>query len=202
MTYPYDPEEWELSTIRAVQDWATTGLNSGLYEVVMEFPAPAIEAKTMPFTKAMVHFEVDAIEIAPVGIGENVFALNYDPVGKTVTPQFSEVAVINFDVGIWTSDRTGGTTTRARLRQYLQELFGVGSRVKFRKATDGGDGGIEILSFSGGRNSPDTIGDVPVYRTVNSELEVRVFTRTKIDSDNTGPSIETIVQAPGLTILG
>lgn len=204
MIYKYDPEDWLLSTTRAIKSWVEQGLDLTVYEVLMGFPGAGMNSSSVsvPFSKAMVHFEVDAIDSGRVGFGDGAFALNYDEAAKTVTPQYGEVHNINFDVGIWTSDRSGGGTARLLLRQHLQQIFGVGAVERFRAATDKGDGGVAIINFTGGRNTPDAINDVPVYRTINSELEVRVFSRTKLVPDEAAPAIEQIDQSPGLTILG
>jgi hypothetical protein len=127
MIQKYDPENWLLSVIRCIKEWTETGLNPDLFEIVMEFPGARFDEMKVPFSKSLVHFEVDSIDSSPLGMGDNAFADNYNAVDKTVNPQYAEMHVVNFDVGIWTADKSGGTTYRALLRQHLQNLFGVGA---------------------------------------------------------------------------
>jgi hypothetical protein len=210
----YNPEEFLESTTRAIEEYASDSFNNivrdvqgnpaGLevYEIMMEFPGPALDERTMPFTKTLIHFEIDGIDSQLLGMGDNVFADNYNEEDQTVNPQDALLHVINFDVGVWASARSGGTTSRLRAWQTLRDIFGSPiAQDTFRTITDGGDGCVEILQYQGGRFVRDTVNDVPVYRTVDGQLEVRVFSRTPI-SDAPVPAIEEIVQAPALTILG
>jgi hypothetical protein len=168
----------------------------------MEFPGADIDAKTVPLKKTLIHFAIDAIESREVGMGDNVFNSNYNATTHTVTPQSAMVNVVNFDIGIWASDESGGTTQRMRARQLLQNLFGIGAVAKFRTRTDGGNGGVEILRFSGGRFITEPVNDIRLYRMVDGQMDVRVYSRTPLSFAETGPAIEEIVQAPNLTIIG
>jgi hypothetical protein len=207
----YNPEKWLDSTIRCLVDYTYTRLSEllnldshELYDVVSEFPAPALadRSREVPLTKIVIHFEMDALEERVVGFGENVFANNYDPELFANFPQEATLCRINFDVGIWSSDRTGGTTARFETRRLLSQIFaGATALQAFRTATDGGDGGIEIVRYSGGRFATDKINDVIVYRAVDGTLETKVFSRTPLPLA-AGPTIEQITQSPGLTVLG
>jgi len=210
----YDPENWLESAINEIKNYATAGFNAAVlddqfasagdevYNVIMEFPGPAMDRSEIPLTRTVVHFEVDDMTDREVGFGMNQFADNYDSVAHTVNPQYARQHLINFDVGIWASARSGGLTSRIRAKQILENLFGDPSgQVALRTATDGGDGVVEIISYSGGRFIIDHITDSPVYRMIDGALVVRVFSRTKL-SDTPGPAIEEIVQDPNLEIIG
>ena len=201
----YDPEIYYESTLREIKRYveaALTGPLADAYDVIMEFPGPLLDAKKVPLLKTLIHFEVDDLQSRALGLGENIYDWNYDSVAQTVNPQEARRHVFSFDVGIWAFDKTGGTTARMRARQLLDRLFlGSLATQSLRDFTDGGDGGLEIVSYTGGRNVQDTVNDVPVYRTVNGTLEVRVFSRTPL-LDTPIPSIEEIAQNPGLSIIG
>lgn len=201
----YNPEIYYESTLREIKryiDSALVGSLADAYEVIMEFPGPLLDARKVPFVKSLIHFEVDDIRTMPVGIGDNIYNWNYDVDTQTVNPQEARRHEFSFDVGVWAFDKSGGTTARMRARQLLDGLFaGSLATNKLRDFTDGGDGCLEIISFSGGRNVNDTVNDVPVYRTVNGTLEVRVFSRTPL-LDTPIPAIEEIGQNPGLSIIG
>jgi hypothetical protein len=84
-------------------------------------------------------------------------------------------------------------------------MFGYGSSImSLLKSSDGGDGGVEIIRWTGGTNAQDRVGDIRLYRMMNAELEVRVFSRTPsaMDASDTGPVITDIIQEQHLTILG
>ena len=201
----YNPEIFYESTVREIKRYVEAALVDELgdaYEVVMEFPGSIFDSRKVPTEKTLIHFEIDDLVSTLVGIGENVFNWNYNDTDKTVNPQEARRHVFHFDVGVWAFDRTGGTTSRMRARQLLENLFGgsLATR-KLAEFTDGGDGCLEIISFSGGRNVNDTVNDVPVYRSVNGTLEVRVFSRTPLSSTPI-PAVSEIGQSPGLTIIG
>lgn len=198
----YNPELWLETTVRAIKDYVSNFINTNIYQVVMEFPGPLLDNKTVPLNKTILHFEVDEIAEMPLGFGDNIGNLNYDVGSGTVNPQEAREIRINFDVGVWASDASGGTTARMRAHQLLTTLFGGKiAQDSLRVASDGGDGYIEILRFSGGRFAIDSVNDQRLYRTVDCTLEVRVFSRTRI-SDTPGPAIEEIDQDPGLTVMG
>jgi hypothetical protein len=169
----------------------------------MEWPAPALDAAIAPTDRAIVHFEIDEIIDRLVGLGDNVFMTNYDDTTGVVKPQGAMMHLINFDVGIWSFSANGGLTTRMRLHQYLNEALGsAAGRVELNTVTDGGDGGIEILNYRGGRFVADKINDLNVHRMVDGQLSVRVFSRTPLADAIPGPAIEEIQQDPHLTIIG
>lgn len=197
----YNPEKYIETAVRGIKDYVTANLNTRIYEVVMEFPGASLDASKMPLRKTIIHFEIDDSVDSPLGFSPDPLVWNY-VVDDGVYPQWAAMHRLNFDVGVWASDDTGGTTARMRAKQELQRLFGYQSSITaLREATDGGDGCVEITRFSGGNFAVDQVGDVRMYRVVNAELEVRVFSRTPLPTES-APAIEDIVQAPNLTILG
>ena len=200
----YEPEDWLLSATRVLKQYVIDGLNApNTYEVVMQFPGALLDEEELPLKKTIIHFEIDDIDERPVGMGDTPHRENYDIATGTVTPQWASVHVINFDAGIWASDLSGGTTSRMRARQHLTRLFSIpGGAERLRDYSDGDDGVLEVLRFTGGRNALDNINDQRLYRLIDSTLEIRVFSRTPIEFAEQGPAIEEIAQAPNLTIIG
>jgi hypothetical protein len=155
----------------------------------------------MPLRKTLIHFEIDDQD-------DNLMMADpmletYVGTDQTVQQQWAAMHHLNFDVGVWASDDSGGTTARLRAKQLLYRLFGYPSSITaLREHSEGGDGCLEIIRFSGGMNVQDRVSDIRLYRMVNGQLEIRVFSRTPVSPEVTVPAIETIVQDPQLTILG
>lgn len=200
----YDPESWLETTSRTIKQYVIDGLNApNVWDVVMQFPGADIDAQTQPISKTIIHFEIDDIVERPLGFGDAPHRDNYDAAAGTIQPQWASIHEINFDVGIWASDRSGGTTSRMRARQHLTRLFGIPQGlVSLRNYSDNGDGVIELLRFSGGRDILDFSNDVKLYRMVDASLDIRVFSRTPLADAAIETAIDEIVQAPNLTILG
>ena len=197
----YDPELWLESLVREIKAYAESNFND-TYQVVMEFPGPMLDRSELPLSKTVIHFEIDDILDSLIGIGDNAFADNYDSTAHTVNPQYARQHRVNFDVGVWASAKSGGVTSRLRAKQTLEEMFGaVNGQLNLRAASDGGDGYIEVISYTGGRMIMDTINDSPVYRMIDTALVVRVFSLTKL-AVTAGPAIEEIIQDPNLEIIG
>lgn len=196
----YDPEIWLESLVREIKAYADSNFND-TYQVVMEFPGPMLDRSELPLSKTVIHFEIDDILDSLIGLGDNKFADNYDSTAHTVNPQYARQHRVNFDVGVWASAKSGGVTSRLRAKQTLEEMFGaVNGQLNLRAASDGGDGYIEVISYTGGRMIMDTINDSPVYRMIDTALVVRVFSRTKL-ATTAGPAIEEIIQDPNLEII-
>lgn len=188
----YNPEIWMESLVRTLQAYVQQGFDNAVrdnngdpvglevYNIIMEFPGESIDnVKTLPLKKTIVHFEIDDPQTRVVGFGDNIFNDNFDEVESTVKPQEARLHTVNFDVGIWSTDTTGGTTARMRAYQILNSLFsGSQATAALRAFSDGGDGPIDILSFAGGSFATERVNDINVYRTIGAELEVRVFSRT------------------------
>jgi hypothetical protein len=186
-----------------LRDYAKSNFNTSIYNIVMEFPGADIDAGEIPLNKTIIHFELDDVDSKPVGMGDGMFADNYDPTAKTIKPQYASVHRLLWDVGIWASDASGGTTSRMRARQTLEFMFGRngGGIDRLREFSDNGDGVLEITDFTGGRFVLDTqeSDGKALYRMVNCQLEIRVFSRTPLAIAPTIPTVETQLQNP---ILG
>jgi len=197
----YDPEHYLESTVRELKNYIEANVNTRIYQVVMEFPAANADSFKMPVRRTIIHLELDAQDDRFVGFSDRPMSEEYNATAKTVTPRWAGWHQLNFDVGVWASDDSGGVTARLRAKQILQQLFGYPSSVQaLLNFTDGGNGAVEIVRYTGGAFAQDRIADVRLYRMINSDLEVRVFSRTPAGTP--GPSIETITQSPNLTILG
>lgn len=200
----YDPEIWLESTTRVLHDYVVDTINApNVYSVVMQFPGADIDSQKLPLDKTIIHFQVDSIDEKPLGLGDRPVTENYDEDTGETRPQWARVHRINFDVGVWSSDRSGGTTSRMRARQWLTRLFAIPEGAeRLRDYSDGGDGILDVLSFSGGRNAEELVNDVRLYRLVDTTLEIRVYSRTPLGDAPVVMAIEEIPQAPNLTILG
>jgi hypothetical protein len=209
----YDAEDWLESTTRCLSAYAEERFNNSLrdangdpiglqaYEIMMQFPGSDLDARLVPMRRTLIHFEIDEIATSVVGFGDNIFRENFDEETETLNPQWAAIHRLNFDVGVWASDASGGTTSRARAKQILVSSFGGASGIlKLRDFSDGGDGRLDILSFSGGRFLGDRVNDVGVYRMVECSLEISVFSRTPIEDTEPVPGVMFITQNPQLTI--
>ena len=207
----YDPERWLETVVRTLREYAENGFHNAVknnggdpvgdsvYEVVMEFPSNLDPARELPMDRTIIHFEIDDIVDIVLGFGDNIIRENFNESDYTVHPQEARVHRINFDVGIWASDRSGGTTQRLRAYQVLTNLFhGSRARRGIWNASTEGDGGIEILEFTGGRFLTERTGDIPLYRMIDCQLEIRVYSRTPLGEPEA--AVETVVQSPGLSI--
>lgn len=205
MTAKYDPEHYLESTLRTLKDYAVANFNTQIYEVVMEFPGADMDAGKLPNKKTVIHFELDDDASEAVGFGSNAFENNYDPALQQITPQYATMHTLSFDVGIWASDASGGTTFRMRAKQTLEFMFGMnsGGIERLREFSDNGDGVLEIVGFTGGRFIPDTAeNDVRLYRMVDCTLMIRVYSRTPIAIQQPIPTVEDHSQVPNVTIIG
>jgi hypothetical protein len=208
----YDPENFLVTLKRTLKEYAANGFQNSVkddqgnsigldvYEVVFEFPSTIDVLERVPFDKVLIHFEIDDIVNEVLGFGDNIFRDNFNDIDDTIRPQEGKMHRVNFDVGIWSSDRAGGTTQRLRAYQVLENLFhGARASKALWNASTHGDGGIEILQFTGGRFITERVGDVVTYRSIDGQLEVRVFSRTPMGDPE--PAITTSVQLPGLNIV-
>jgi hypothetical protein len=202
----YDPENYLLSTTRELQKYVERGFDNSVldvdllpigrfvYQVIMEFPGDVIaDITTAPLPKTLVHFELDDSENRVVGFGDNIFSENYDAASQSITPQEASYHQLNFDVGVWASDVSGGTTARLNAQQILNGLFvGFLAQRSIMASSDGGDGGLELLSYHGGQFITERVNEINTYRMVGAELELRVFSRTLRASVDSIPAIEGI----------
>jgi hypothetical protein len=209
----YNAEDWLESTTRSLKAYAEERFNNAVkengvpvgleaYEIVMEFAGPAFDLRLMPIRKTVIHFEVDDIVTRPVGLGDGIFVQEFNEVTGEVLTQYATAHRINFDVGIWATDASGGVTSRSRAMQILNNAFGGAYGIlKLREFSDGGDGRLDIHSYTGGRFIMDRSNDMTLYRTVESNLEIGVFSRSPgADEAEIGPAITDITQDPELKI--
>jgi hypothetical protein len=173
------------------------GLN--VFDVVMDYPISAAGPVEADLSKTIIHFEIDDIVNIKLGFGSDVVESVYTPgdVANPATTSEREARChrVNYDVGVWASDLSGGATSRLVAYEILDKaLGGEMARQKCKSVT----GGVEITSFNGGKFVIDTLNDVRVFRVVDSALDVRVYSRK--DSIMIVP--DTVSQDPHFTILG
>lgn len=191
--FTYDPEHWLESATRAIKEYAENNLDE-TYKVIMEFPSSDTLNELVPLEKTIIHFEIDAIEDRLLGLGES-FIFTYDATAHTTLQQSVGIHLINFDVGVWASAKSGGSTSRLRAKQALTEMFqGKQAQDNLDAAASTGDGRIEILNYTGGRFLTDRINDVDVYRMIDCSMDVRVFSRTPTPPAVSAPALEEILQ--------
>jgi hypothetical protein len=208
----YSPEEWLETTVRVLKEYLEGEFDRSVYdndsfhgldvyEIVPEFPAPSLDLRKMPMQKTIIHFEIDDITSRVVGMGDNIFGWAVDETTGIGTAQEAQVHMVNLDVGIWASDASGGTTSRLRAKQILQNALGGARGISsLREFSNGGDGAMEVISFSGGHFVLDRINDMTVHRMVNCTLVLRVFSRNPPDPSMTGPAIMDVEIDPALSI--
>lgn len=179
--YQYNPSEYLVSAMDALKRYTRDSLVqvAGIGDTVdveMGFPDTRSWTKASPLERSIVHFELDDDPEMRTGFGVQV---TQDDQGNDTTI-LSEAAVheLNFDIGIWTSPQSGGTTMRARLRQALFAIYGPGgARRAFTDAT-----GVVVKRYGGGNDVLDRVNDLPIYRTVQVELVLSVFSRHTQDA--------------------
>lgn len=172
----YDPDTWLESLTRTLGDYVTTTLNDPDSTVEMSFPDTAHWTKKTPLDKAIVHFEQDHISDPVLGFGvPGVDVLDdTDPANPISTLHEAAMHLVNFDVGVWVSAEMGGATKRMTLTRQLKDIFATATgRIAFNTDT----GGLQVVSFEGGRNQLDRVNDIPVWRALDMTLIVRCFSR-------------------------
>ena len=216
----FDPELWLETLTRGIESYTEEGFKNSVldasnnavgdevYDIVMEFPSTDEILKRVPLKKTLIHFEIDTIEDLVLGFSgreQTIVKSTYDAGTATIVQQEGVEHRVNFDVGIWTSDRAGGKTARLRAYQNLIRLFqGKLAFDDLRDATtktDGGefDGCLEIYNFTGGRFLVESVNDINLYRLVDCQLVIRCYSRTSPLRPPL-PSIEEIFQDPDLII--
>jgi hypothetical protein len=203
----YDPTKWVTTMQRALKDYVEAEIDAAIgggglnvFNVVFDYPVSAAAPLEADLTKTIIHLEIDDVLNTRIGFGRDVFAGAYTPgnVANAATLVESEARChrVNFDVGVWASDLSGGSTSRLIALEILDSAFGGEmARHKCMAAT----GGVEITSFNGGKFVVDTLNDVRVFRIVDSALDVRVYSRK--DGEEMIVA-DTISQDPHFTILG
>jgi hypothetical protein len=170
----FDPDEWLTSTFRALKDYLMRNADRDIYEIVGSFVEADDLARELPLKKTIIHFEVDIIDNNLLGFGDGVVKVNEDEIQETVSEEEAVWHEINFDVGVWASDGTGGVTARMDAYQLLCNLLsGPSAEERFFTESEG----VEIRYFRGGRFDLEKVNDVRLYRAVDMELLVRVAGR-------------------------
>jgi len=210
---PYDPELFIESTVRCLKEYLENvfqaAVNDGqsfvgteAYEIVAEFPGSQLDTRRMPLDRTLIHFEIDDIQSDVLGFDTQPLTEDFNPTTGQTTGRYGEVHLFNIDVGIWATDRSGGTTARMRAKQILQNsLGGIHGILKLRSFSEGPSGSsLEIMGFTGGRFMVDRINDQQVYRMIDCTLVLRVYSRVPLDDTMTGPAIIEIPQDPDIKI--
>ena len=157
----------------------------------MEWPSTTDLGKMMPLSKTLIHFEIDSVTNMPIGFGEQK-DVTVDPVSGITTEFECRRHDVNFDVGIWSSARSGGTTARLNAYQLLTEMF-VGPSAYFALK----EIGIELMGFTGFACIREEIDDIEVFRAMDMTLMLRVYSQKALDD---GQAIQTIIQDGVITI--
>jgi hypothetical protein len=208
----YDDTNWLPSLFRTLNDFISgavdssvqgnSGGNSGLkvYRLTFDFPAAATVADELPFRgedgrpQSIIHFVIDDIDNHPLGMGDNVVDEILSEDELTLIPVEAEMHMVNFDVGIWATDASGGSTARLVAYQMLSQVFGpTSAKESFQTLT----GGLEIVSFRGGRMIQETVNDIRLYRVIDSELIIRAYSRQNVPDQ---PVVGDVAQNTGLII--
>jgi hypothetical protein len=176
-----------------LKEYVEDNLNLDAYDVVFDYSPAELTAQKLPLAKSVIHFAIDDIQNPDIGYGATtVEAID----ANTLTPSELLKHDVNFDVGMWASASTGGSTARLVVYQHLVRLFqGKGAYDRCMEATDG----VEIISFNGGRFYTDRINDLEIYRIVGAELVVRCYS-AETGALESGYTPYTIEQEPDLTI--
>ena len=204
----FNPDKWLETLQRALADFTReridafvkndADVDSGLllYDIVFDWPQADDIGKTILLKKSVIHFLIDDIQNVKLGFGDDVVAgtETIPPSPQTVAPEQARCHIVNFDVGVWASDKTGGSTARLVIYQMLDRIFGGEvARKDLNTATQG----IEIIRFNGGGFVTDRINDIRVFRIIDCELVVRVYSRVKLEDE---VITEDVVQEPHLQI--
>lgn len=187
MSTQFQADNWLVTLHRALSEYVSTEIDeyvqaggnpAGLeaYDIVFDWPEADDISQESRLKKTIIHFVIDDIDNRRLGFGsgevKSVETLNNEPDADTVQYFAGQGHVVNWDVGVWASDESGGSTARLVVYQMLQRILGTEiGRKKLHDATSG----IEIIRFNGGRFITDRINDVRVYRIVDSELVARVY---------------------------
>lgn len=180
MIIQYDPDDFLLSSLRSLGSYISETLNDPDVRVEQSFPDTSTWTKETPLAQSIIHLDKDDVSPQVLGFGipgKDVFTdEDNDTVEDHVERQEAFLVEITYDVGIWVSTEMGGVTTRAELHQALISMFGSpGGRIALNEAT----GGINVVSFHGGRDQLDRVNDLPVWRVLDLNLIIRVIGRNR-----------------------
>ena len=187
----FSPDAWLTSLFNALTDFIASEIdasvqdntpsNAGLevYEISMDFPASKDLPRSAEFNKTIIHFVIDDIDNRRLGLGHQIVNATETPAAipgnaDTIQEQEARSHTVNFDVGVWASDLSGGSSSRLRAYEMLDKILnGDIAREKCFAST----GGVEIIRYNAGRFVTETTNEIRVFRIVGAELEVRVVSR-------------------------
>jgi hypothetical protein len=187
MSVLYDPTDWLITLNRSLEAYVKDALNNAIlddaqlpagleiFDVRFDWPDSNDMPEDVELGKTIIHFFISDIRNERIGFGDNITEENIvGPTQHDIEFVESSRHVLEYDIGVWASDKSGGVTNRLIAYQALEKAF-QGEMAK--QACYAFTGGVEILSFNGGRFIQDAISDVRVFRVTDSTLMVRVFSR-------------------------
>ncbi len=205
----YDPERWLTTMQRALKNYVETeidacidgngnGGGSEIFNVVFDYPVSSAGAINIDLDKTIIQMDIDDIENIRLGFGPNIIDDVYTPGDvsnpATLVEREAYCHRVNYNVGVWASDVSGGITSRLLAYEILSKIFvGEQAKEKCMQVTQG----VEIRDFQSGQFIVDTINDIRIFRIIESELIVRVYSR-KDGNELIVP--DTLTQDPHLTI--
>ena len=204
----FNPDLWLETLHRSIKDYVRNEIDNfilddldapaGLqaYDVEMDWPESVDTARDIQLEKTLIHFVADDIDSTKLGFGEDLVnateLLQVAPLPDLVQYHEARMHVVNYDVGIWASDKSGGSSSRLVAFQMLDRIFGgPQARRKFKTDTKG----VQVIRFNGGTFITERVNDIRTFRVIDCELVVRVFSRVKIDDRII---VEEIVQDPDM----
>lgn len=209
----YNPDNWLISMQRALAAYVKSeidklinvgGDDKGLeiYDVVFDSAEADDIPRYVQEKKTVIYFTLDDIDHRLLGMGDNLVNATENISGDpdTVTWEEGQAHLLNYDVGVMATDVSGGATARLQVMQALQQILNttVGKK-KLWEDTEG----VQVIRFQGGRFIRDRISDVRVYRVIDAELVVQVFSRVFLDPAvivDTEPVQEPDVEIDGFPI--
>lgn len=192
----YNPTDWLVSAQRTLKAYVEHFFDPRIWDVRFGFPSDAELQGLMPMDRTIIHFEIDDINNQILGIGKSIVQDDYDQFTHLVKEIEGGMHNISWDIGIWASAKSGGTTSRLLAYQILNDLFyGPSAKDSFRAVTKG----LEIREFTGGQFIKEEINDLDVYRVVGISLMTRAMS---LRIPQSIPTIEIINIVSELIIRG
>jgi hypothetical protein len=171
-----DANAWVTTLMRALE-WYVNSNSPVVYNVMFEFPSARQLGQLMPLGQTVIHFEIDDIQNPPFGFGDNIVNIVYDEEDQVLETQEALSHDVNFDVGVWASDASGGITARLNAYQLLSNLFDGASAYVNALGIN-----VEIKSFSGAAFTKEEIDNVNIYRIANMTLVLRVYSSKTVQN--------------------
>jgi hypothetical protein len=193
-TILFDPDHWVTSAWRSLKGYVLASIDEDIYQIHFGFPEASDLGEWLPLEKTLIHFEIDDITHPPIGFGDQIIDQEYDDTDETLVEHEAQIHIINFDVGVWASAKSGGVTARLEAYQLLTDLFN--GPTAFQNLHDIG---IELRSFTGGSFIKEEIDNISVFRVVNMVLVIRVVSRRIVGPT---PYITQIEVQPAVTLSG